>query len=98
MVSFQPPQQQQQQHDNKSNALENHCLYSCFLSSVCLSIITAGLVLITMLRTNAVEECWRQGKDDLLISKYYPRFLNLRNIITKYYRTKPFHPDLPDIC
>ena len=21
---------------------------------------------------NAVEECWRQGKDDLLVSKYYP--------------------------
>ncbi|MFY9794125.1 MAG: transposase [Candidatus Nitrosopolaris sp.] len=23
---------------------------------------------------NAVEECWRQGKDDLLVSKYYPKF------------------------
>ena len=22
---------------------------------------------------NAVEECWRQGKEDLLISKYYPK-------------------------
>ena len=21
---------------------------------------------------NAIEECWRQGKDDLLVSKYYP--------------------------
>ncbi|MGB8934571.1 MAG: hypothetical protein WCC17_05645, partial [Candidatus Nitrosopolaris sp.] len=27
---------------------------------------------------NAVEECWRQGKDDLLVSKYYPKFLNLK--------------------
>ena len=43
---------------------------------------------------NAVEECWRQGKDDLLVSKYYPRFLHLRNVITKYYRTKRFHPDI----
>ena len=41
---------------------------------------------------NAVEECWRQGKGDLLVSKYYPRFLHLRNVITKYYRTKRFHP------
>ena len=40
---------------------------------------------------NAVEECWRQGKDDLLVSKYYPRFPHLRNVITKYYRTKRFH-------
>ena len=23
---------------------------------------------------NAVEECWRQGKYDLLVSKYYPNF------------------------
>jgi transposase len=23
---------------------------------------------------NAVEECWRQGKDDLLVSKYYLNF------------------------
>ena len=41
-----------------------------------------------------VEECWRQGKDDLLVSKYYPRFLYLRNVITKYYRTKRFHLDI----
>ena len=25
---------------------------------------------------SAVEECWRQGKDTLLVSKYYPRFTN----------------------
>ena len=40
---------------------------------------------------NAVEECWRQGKDDLLVSRYYPKFHNLRNTIAKYYRTKRFH-------
>jgi transposase len=27
---------------------------------------------------SAVEECWRQGKDNLLVSKYYPRFTNLK--------------------
>jgi transposase len=30
---------------------------------------------------NAVEECWRQGKDDLLVSKYYPRLYNLKHAI-----------------
>ena len=92
VVSFQPPQQQQQ-HDNKSNANERQCLYSCFI--FCLSVYNYSTrVLITMLRTNAVEEYWRQGKDDLLVSKYYPRFLHLRNVITKYYRTKRFHLDI----
>lgn len=43
---------------------------------------------------NAVEECWRQGKDDLLISKYYPRLPNLKNAIARYYRTKRFHLDI----
>jgi transposase len=43
---------------------------------------------------NAVEECWRQGKDDLLVSKYYPRFPNLRHVIAKYYRTKRFKLDI----
>ena len=39
---------------------------------------------------NAVEECWRQGKDDLLVSKYYPKFHNLKCAIANYYRTKRF--------
>src|SRR5437763_6035133 len=39
---------------------------------------------------SAVEECWRQGKNDLLVSKYYPRFTNLKAAITNYYRTKRF--------
>ena len=39
---------------------------------------------------NAVEECWRQGKDDLLVSKYYPKFPNLTYAIANYYRTKRF--------
>ena len=39
---------------------------------------------------SAVEECWKQGKDDLLVSKYYPRFANLKTAITYYYRIKRF--------
>jgi transposase len=40
---------------------------------------------------SAVEQCWRQGKDDLLVSKYYPRFASLKDAITNYYRTKRFN-------
>jgi transposase len=44
---------------------------------------------------NAVEECWRQGKDDLLISKYYPRLYNLKHDIANYYyRIKRFKLDI----
>lgn len=43
---------------------------------------------------NAVEECWRQGKYDLLVSKYYPRFTDLKKSITEYYRTKRFNLDI----
>jgi transposase len=38
----------------------------------------------------AVEECWKQVKDDLLVSIYYPSFTNLKEAITDYYRTKRF--------
>ena len=37
---------------------------------------------------NAVEECWRQGKYDLLVSKYYPKFIDLKLSIAIYYRTR----------
>ena len=40
---------------------------------------------------SAVEQCWRQGKDDLLVSRYYPRFASLKDAITNYYRTKRFN-------
>jgi transposase len=40
---------------------------------------------------SAVEECWKQGKDDLLVSRYYPRFTNLKAAISDYYRTKRFN-------
>ncbi len=32
----------------------------------------------------------RKGKDDLLVSKYYFSFTNLKTAITDYYRTKRF--------
>jgi hypothetical protein len=40
---------------------------------------------------SAVEECWKQGKDDLLISKILSRFTNLKAAITDYYMTKCFN-------
>ena len=43
---------------------------------------------------NAVEECWRQGKFDLLVSKYYPGFADLKLSIAKYYRTRRFNLDI----
>ena len=43
---------------------------------------------------NAVEECWRQGKYDLLVSKYYSRFTDLKSTISKYYRTMRFNLDI----
>jgi transposase len=43
---------------------------------------------------NAVEECWRQGKFDLLVSKYYPGFADLKLSIAKYYRTRCFNLDI----
>ena len=43
---------------------------------------------------NAVEECWRQGKYYLLVSKYYPKFDDLKSSIAKYYRTRRFKLDM----
>ena len=43
---------------------------------------------------NAVEECWRQGKYDILVSKYYPRFANMKSSIARYYRTRHFNLDI----
>ena len=31
---------------------------------------------------NAVEECWRQGKYDLLVSIYYPKFTDSKSTIS----------------
>jgi transposase len=43
---------------------------------------------------NAVEECWKQGKNDLLVSRYYPKFHNLKSAIANYYRRKRFKLDI----
>ena len=43
---------------------------------------------------NAVEECWRQGKYDLLVSKYYQRFTDLKSKISRYYKTRRFNLDV----
>ncbi|HEY6537392.1 MAG TPA: transposase [Candidatus Nitrosocosmicus sp.] len=43
---------------------------------------------------NAVEECWRQGKYDLLVSKYYSKFTDLKLSIARYYRTRRFNLDI----
>src|SRR5215472_10489963 len=43
---------------------------------------------------NAVEECWRQGKEDLLVAKCYPKFFNLKSAIANYYRTRRFKLDI----
>ena len=39
---------------------------------------------------NAAEEGWKQGKEDLLVSIYYPKFHNLKNAISNYYRIRCF--------
>lgn len=39
---------------------------------------------------NAVEECWRQGENDLLVCRFYDRFIDLKECIAEYYRTKRF--------
>jgi len=43
---------------------------------------------------NAVEESWKQGKYDLLVSQYQPSLSNLKNSISKYYRTRRFNLDI----
>jgi len=43
---------------------------------------------------NAIEEYWRQGKYDLLVSKYYSKFEDFRHTIANYYRTRRFKLDI----
>lgn len=43
---------------------------------------------------NAVEECWRQGKNVLLSSRFHPEFTQLKAAIANYYRTKRFNLNL----
>ena len=39
---------------------------------------------------NAVEECWRQGKYNIL-SCYYDTFDSLKEVISSYYRIRKFN-------
>ena len=43
---------------------------------------------------NAVEEVWKQGKYNLLVSQYQPSLSDLKNRISKYYRTTRFYLDI----
>ena len=44
---------------------------------------------------NAVEECWRQGKYNNILSSYYSSsFLHLKQVISNYYRTRRFNLDI----
>ena len=40
---------------------------------------------------NAVEECWRQGKQVLFVSEYYRTFADMCNAVITYYRTVRFN-------
>ena len=43
---------------------------------------------------NAIEECGRQGKYNLLVSRYYPKFDDFKHVIANYYRTRRFRLDI----
>ena len=43
---------------------------------------------------NAVEECWRRGKQVLLVSEYYRPFADMCNAVITYYRTVRFKLDI----
>ena len=41
-----------------------------------------------------LEECWNISKNDLLVTRYYQSFIQFRNKITEYFRTKRFSLDM----
>lgn len=43
---------------------------------------------------NPTEECWRQGKNDILGSTFPPTFEDLKIQIAQYYRTRKFDLDV----
>jgi len=43
---------------------------------------------------NPVEECWNQGKDDVVGSKFFDSFEEFEKAVITYYRTKRFNLDL----
>jgi transposase len=43
---------------------------------------------------NAVEECWRQGKYNIISRNSYTTFSDIKQAISNYYRTKRFNLDI----
>ena len=43
---------------------------------------------------NPLEECWNQGKDKVMGSKFYDSFDDFKKAGEKYYRTRRFNLDL----
>ncbi len=43
---------------------------------------------------NPLEECWRQGKNDIVGSRFPPTFEDLKENISVYYRTRRFNLDV----
>ena len=43
---------------------------------------------------NPMEECWNQGKDEVLGSKFFDSFDDFEKAVTTYYRTKRFKLNL----
>jgi transposase len=43
---------------------------------------------------NAVEECWRQGKCNILSKNYYSGLSHIKQAISSYYRTRRFNLDI----
>ena len=43
---------------------------------------------------NPMEECWNQGKDEVMGSKFYDSYDDFKKAGEKYYRTKRFNLDL----
>ncbi|MDR4512723.1 MAG: transposase [Nitrososphaeraceae archaeon] len=41
-----------------------------------------------------LEDIWHIIKNDLFVVQYYPSFINLKNKISSYFRTKRFHLDM----
>ena len=41
-----------------------------------------------------MEEIWNISKRDLFVLKYYSSFTDLKNKISRYFRTKRFHLDM----
>ena len=44
--------------------------------------------------SNPIEECWRQGKDNVLGSTFYASFDEFKKAASKFYRTKRFKLNL----